>query len=92
MPLHEQYVTIACVSNEVGGDLVGNALWSGVRLREVLDRAGVQAGATQVVGHSFDGWTAGFPTAWLTTRARGAGRGGDERRAAARRARLSRRG
>ena len=27
MPLHEQYVTIACVSNEVGGDLVGNALW-----------------------------------------------------------------
>jgi DMSO/TMAO reductase YedYZ molybdopterin-dependent catalytic subunit len=31
----------------------------------VLDRAGVQAGATQVVGRSFDGWTAGFPTAWL---------------------------
>ena len=65
MPLVEQYVTIACVSNEVGGDLVGNALWRGVRLRDVLDRAGVQAGATQVVGRSFDGWTAGFPTAWL---------------------------
>jgi DMSO/TMAO reductase YedYZ molybdopterin-dependent catalytic subunit len=65
MPLVEQYVTIACVSNEVGGDLVGNALWRGARLREVLDRAGVQAGATQVVGRSFDGWTAGFPTAWL---------------------------
>ena len=65
MPLVEQYVTIACVSNKVGGDLVGNALWRGVRLRDVLDRAGVQAGATQVVGRSFDGWTAGFPTAWL---------------------------
>jgi len=65
MPLVEQYVTIACVSNEVGGDLVGNALWRGARLRDVLDRAGVQAGATQVVGRSFDGWTAGFPTAWL---------------------------
>jgi DMSO/TMAO reductase YedYZ molybdopterin-dependent catalytic subunit len=65
MEMHEQYVTIACVSNEVGGDLVGNALWKGVRLRELLDRAGVRAGATQVVGHSFDGWTAGFPTAWL---------------------------
>jgi DMSO/TMAO reductase YedYZ molybdopterin-dependent catalytic subunit len=36
-----------------------------VRLRELLDRAGVQAGATQIVGHAFDGWTAGFPTAWL---------------------------
>ncbi|MDQ2854136.1 MAG: molybdopterin-dependent oxidoreductase [Chloroflexota bacterium] len=65
MEMHEEYVTIACVSNEVGGDLVGNALWKGVRLRELLDRAGVQSGATQVVGHAFDGWTAGFPTAWL---------------------------
>jgi DMSO/TMAO reductase YedYZ molybdopterin-dependent catalytic subunit len=65
MPLVEQYVTIACVSNEVGGDLVGNALWRGARLRDVLDRAGVQAGASQIVGRAFDGWTAGFPTAWL---------------------------
>ncbi len=65
MEMHEQYVTIACVSNEVGGDLVGNALWKGVRLRDLLDRAGVQAGATQIVGHAFDDWTAGFPTAWL---------------------------
>jgi DMSO/TMAO reductase YedYZ molybdopterin-dependent catalytic subunit len=65
MEMHEEYVTIACVSNEVGGALVGNALWKGVRLRELLDRAGVQSGASQIVGHSFDGWTAGFPTAWL---------------------------
>ncbi|MDQ2934315.1 MAG: molybdopterin-dependent oxidoreductase [Chloroflexota bacterium] len=64
MPLHEEYVTIACVSNEVGGRLVGNALWRGVRLRELLERAGVQAGATQIVGRSVDGWTSGFPTAW----------------------------
>jgi DMSO/TMAO reductase YedYZ molybdopterin-dependent catalytic subunit len=65
MPLIEHYVTIACVSNEVGGNLVGNALWRGARLRDLLDRAGVQDGATQIVGRSFDGWTAGFPTAWL---------------------------
>ena len=64
MPLFEQYVTIACVSNEVGGNLVGNALWTGVDLRDVLDMAGVQAGASQIVGRSVDGWTAGFPTAW----------------------------
>ncbi|HET7521496.1 MAG TPA: molybdopterin-dependent oxidoreductase, partial [Candidatus Limnocylindria bacterium] len=50
----------------VGGRLVGNALWRGVRLRELFDRAGVQQGATQVVGESRDtGFTAGFPTAWL---------------------------
>ncbi|HEX6127460.1 MAG TPA: molybdopterin-dependent oxidoreductase [Candidatus Limnocylindria bacterium] len=67
MPLIEQYVTIACVSNEVGGRLVGNAKWRGVRLRDLLDRAGVRDGATQVVGRSHDGWTAGFPTSWVTT-------------------------
>jgi len=66
MPLYEEYVTIACVSNDVGGDLVGNALWGGPRLREVLDRAGVQTGASQIVGRAYDGWTCGFPTEWLT--------------------------
>jgi DMSO/TMAO reductase YedYZ molybdopterin-dependent catalytic subunit len=65
MPLFEQYVTIACVSNEVGGNLVGNAKWTGVRLRDVLDIAGVQASATQLVGRSVDGWTAGMPTSWV---------------------------
>ncbi len=65
MPLIERYVTISCVSNEVGGSLVGNAKWTGVRLAEVLALAGVQAGATQVVPRSVDGWTAGFPTAWI---------------------------
>jgi DMSO/TMAO reductase YedYZ molybdopterin-dependent catalytic subunit len=57
----EADVTLACVSNEVGGRLVGNARWQGVPLRGLLERAGVQAGATQVVGRSVDGFTAGFP-------------------------------
>jgi len=65
LPIIEQYVTIACVSNRVGGDLVGNAKWTGVRLRDVLDLAGVEPGATQLVGRSADGWTAGSPTAWV---------------------------
>jgi DMSO/TMAO reductase YedYZ molybdopterin-dependent catalytic subunit len=65
LPVFEQYVTIACVSNEVGGKLVGNAKWTGVRLRDVLDIAGVQTAATQLVGRSVDGWTAGMPTAWV---------------------------
>ena len=60
--LVEQYVTISCVSNEVGGDLVGNALWTGVPLVEILEEAGVHPDATQIVGRSIDGWTAGFPT------------------------------
>jgi len=70
MEMHEEYVTIACVSNEVGGNLVGNAKWTGVKLRDVLAMAGVQAGATQLVGRSVDGWTAGMPTAWVMDPAR----------------------
>ncbi|MEO5940687.1 MAG: molybdopterin-dependent oxidoreductase, partial [Candidatus Limnocylindrales bacterium] len=70
LPLIEQYVTISCVSNEVGGGLVGNAKWTGVKLRDVLAMAGVQAGATQLVGRSVDGWTAGMPTAWVMDAAR----------------------
>lgn len=57
----EEYVTIACVSNQVGGDLVGNALWTGVPLAGVLEAAGLQQGATQLVGRSVDGFTVGFP-------------------------------
>jgi len=64
MPMVERYVTIACVSNEVGGYLVGNAKWGGVSLRSVLDMAGVQSGASQLVGRSYS-WTSGFPTAHL---------------------------
>jgi len=62
-PMIERYVTLSCVSNEIGGDLVGNALFQGVRFKDVLDEAGVQPGATQVVSRSVDGWTAGSPTA-----------------------------
>lgn len=59
--LYEDYVTISCVSNEVGGHLVGNAKWTGVRLADLLDEAGVQEGAEQVFSRSVDGWTSGFP-------------------------------
>ena len=55
-------VTLSCVSNEVGGDLVGNAVWQGVPLIELLDEAGVQPGATQIASRSVDGWSCGFPT------------------------------
>ncbi len=62
MDLEEHDVTIACVSNSVGGDLIGTARWLGVSLPDLLDRAGVQPPGTQIVGRSVDGFTVGFPT------------------------------
>jgi DMSO/TMAO reductase YedYZ molybdopterin-dependent catalytic subunit len=70
MPMFEQYVTIGCVSNEVGGRLVGNAKWTGVRLRDVLAIAGPTSQASQLVGRSVDGWTAGMPMEWVMDPAR----------------------
>ncbi len=63
MPMEEHYVTLSCVSNQVGGDLVGNARWLGVPLADLLDRAGVDPAATQIVGRAVDDFTVGFPTA-----------------------------
>ena len=65
LPQFEQYCTIACVSNEVGGYLVGNAKWTGIRLRDVLDIAGPTSSATQLIGRSVDGWTGGMPMSWV---------------------------
>ena len=60
-PLVERDITLCCVSNEVGGKLVGTARWTGVRLADLLARAGVDSAATQVVGRSVDGFSVGFP-------------------------------
>lgn len=67
-PMIELDATIACVSNEVGGDLVGTARWLGCRLDDLLADAGVDPAADQVVGRSVDGFTAGFPVAALDGR------------------------
>ncbi len=65
-PLLERHVTIACVSNNVGGDLIGNAKWLGWPIRELLAEAGPLDGADMVLSRSSDGWTAGTPLSSLT--------------------------
>jgi DMSO/TMAO reductase YedYZ molybdopterin-dependent catalytic subunit len=64
--LVETYVTLACVSNPVGGDLVGNARWLGLPIRDVLARAVPLAGADMVLSTSVDGFTASTPLEALT--------------------------
>jgi len=62
----ETHLTLACVSNPVGGDLVGNATWLGLPVRTLLERAGVQNGADMVLSRSIDGFTASTPLEALT--------------------------
>ncbi len=61
----EDWITLNCVSNEVGGGLIGNAWWSGVLLKSILEEAGVQDGADAVLQTSEDGWTCGTPLSAL---------------------------
>ena len=62
----ESWTTLNCVSNPVGGTLVGNAWWSGVRLADILAEAGVDPSADAVLQTSEDGWNCGTPLAALT--------------------------
>ncbi|WP_235502116.1 molybdopterin-dependent oxidoreductase [Aeromicrobium sp. Root472D3] len=64
--LTDAWITICCVSNEVGGDLIGNTVWGGVPIKGLLDEVGVQDGADALLSTSEDGWTCGTPLDALT--------------------------
>ncbi|SEA94427.1 molybdopterin-dependent oxidoreductase [Leifsonia sp. 21MFCrub1.1] len=66
LPLEESTTTLTCVSNEVGGDLIGNATWLGYPIRHLLARAKPSADADMVLSTSQDGWTASTPIEALT--------------------------
>ncbi|MCH8205783.1 MAG: molybdopterin-dependent oxidoreductase [Chloroflexi bacterium] len=61
MPSIEQFVTLECISNEVGGDLISNALWRGVPLRLFLERAGLKPGVVDVSFRAWDGYEESIP-------------------------------
>jgi DMSO/TMAO reductase YedYZ molybdopterin-dependent catalytic subunit len=65
-PLIEHVATLTCVSNEIGGNLVGNARWLGYPIRDLLAEAGPSTAADMVLSTSEDGWTAGTPLSALT--------------------------
>ncbi len=66
--LIERDITLACVSNTIGGELIGTARWLGTRLDDLLAEAGIDPAATQIVGRSSDGYTCGFPVSALDGR------------------------
>jgi DMSO/TMAO reductase YedYZ molybdopterin-dependent catalytic subunit len=66
LPMVEADITLCCVSNEVGGPYIGGARWLGVRTRDLLERAGVQSGADQILSRSTDGMTISTPLQALT--------------------------
>ena len=56
-PMKQQYESLMCISNEVGGQYMSNALWEGIPLMNLLQSAGIKTGATKVVFHAADDYT-----------------------------------
>ncbi|HWP45144.1 MAG TPA: molybdopterin-dependent oxidoreductase [Blastocatellia bacterium] len=61
LPSVEQYATLECIDNKVGGDLIGNALWRGVRLRDILEMAQLKQEAIDIVLRASDGYSDSIP-------------------------------
>jgi DMSO/TMAO reductase YedYZ molybdopterin-dependent catalytic subunit len=61
MPSVEQFSTLSCVSNKVGGDLISNAIWKGIPLKNLLDQAQIRQGAKYIVFRCYDGYDVGIP-------------------------------
>lgn len=61
LPAVEQYTTLECISNEVGGDLISNALWKGVPLKALLEQAGLKDGVVDIVLRAADDYTDSIP-------------------------------
>jgi DMSO/TMAO reductase YedYZ molybdopterin-dependent catalytic subunit len=61
MPSIEQPATLSCVSNKVGGDLISNAIWKGVPLKNLLEQAQIRPGAEYIVFRCYDGYDVGIP-------------------------------
>jgi DMSO/TMAO reductase YedYZ molybdopterin-dependent catalytic subunit len=57
----EEFATLTCISNKIGGNLVSTALWKGVRLRDILSRAGVKPDVRYIVFRCSDGYDVGIP-------------------------------
>ena len=61
LPAVEQFTTLICISNEVGGDLVSNARWRGVQLKYILNEAGLKEGVVDISSRAADGYSESMP-------------------------------
>ena len=56
-----QFVTLECIGNPVGGESIGNALWEGVTLRKIIEKAGPKSGLVKTAFYAEDGYTDSIP-------------------------------
>lgn len=66
LPAITQALTLECISNPPDGDAIGNAQWTGVRLKPILDQVGIEPNATHALMRAADGYYTGVLVAEIT--------------------------
>jgi hypothetical protein len=66
LPSHQLELTLECISNDVGGTLISNGIWSGARVSDVLALTTVPSDAVWLLMESADGYTESFPLREIT--------------------------
>ena len=61
MPSVQQIATLECISNKIGNDLIGTAIWNGIRLKDLLEKSEVKPDARYIVFRCADGYDVGIP-------------------------------
>ena len=61
MPSVEEFATLECVSNKIGGELISTAVWKGIRLKDLLEKAQVMPSGKYIVFRCYDGYDVGIP-------------------------------
>jgi DMSO/TMAO reductase YedYZ molybdopterin-dependent catalytic subunit len=61
MPSVQQIATLECISNKIGNDLIGTAIWNGIRLKDLLEKSEVKPDAKYIVFRCADGYDVGIP-------------------------------
>ena len=61
MPSIPQIATLECISNKIANEFIGTAIWNGIKLRNILDEAGVKPNARYIVFRCADGYDVGIP-------------------------------
>ena len=62
-PRQTQALTLSCISNPVGGDLIGTTVWTGTPFKGILDEAGLKPGVLEIAIEAADDFYESVPLA-----------------------------
>jgi DMSO/TMAO reductase YedYZ molybdopterin-dependent catalytic subunit len=66
LPVYEDVRALECISDPVGGNLIGNMTWKGIHFEEILKRANLKSTVNHVRFEAADGYSTSVTLDWMT--------------------------